>query len=162
MARVGMGLIKNEHGVYVVRRKVPPRLEEAVATPRLTFVNGTGNTLMEALTGWKMERDRSEAALRQYERACTLFIQLHGNLPIGRITRDHARRFREALQGLPSKPTRKHGKMTVLELIEWRREHLGEPRMVNASVNKYIGGMQAVLNWARDKGMITDGVWANP
>jgi hypothetical protein len=28
---VGMGLIKNEHGVWCVRRKVPQRLEEAVA-----------------------------------------------------------------------------------------------------------------------------------
>ena len=31
MARFGMGLIKNEHGVYNVRRKVPKRLEEATA-----------------------------------------------------------------------------------------------------------------------------------
>jgi hypothetical protein len=30
--RVGMGLIKNEHGVYHVRRKVPKALEEATAT----------------------------------------------------------------------------------------------------------------------------------
>ena len=32
MARVGMGLIKNEHDVWCVCRKVPKRLEEAVAT----------------------------------------------------------------------------------------------------------------------------------
>ena len=32
MVRVGMGLIKNEHGVYHVRRKVPKGLEEATAT----------------------------------------------------------------------------------------------------------------------------------
>ena len=31
MVRVGMGLIKNEHDVYCVRRKVPKRLEEATA-----------------------------------------------------------------------------------------------------------------------------------
>jgi hypothetical protein len=30
--RVGMGLIKNEHGVYHVRRKVPKSLEAATAT----------------------------------------------------------------------------------------------------------------------------------
>ena len=28
---VGMGLIKNEHGVWCARQKVPPRLQEAVA-----------------------------------------------------------------------------------------------------------------------------------
>ena len=32
MVRVGMGLIKNEHDVWCVRRKVPKHLEEAVAT----------------------------------------------------------------------------------------------------------------------------------
>jgi hypothetical protein len=32
MVRVGMGLIKNEHGVYHVRRKVPKALEVATAT----------------------------------------------------------------------------------------------------------------------------------
>src|SRR5215831_9692648 len=32
MVCVGMGLIKNEHGVYHVRRKVPKHLEEATAT----------------------------------------------------------------------------------------------------------------------------------
>ena len=31
MVRVGMGLIKNEHGVWCVRKKVPRQLEEAVA-----------------------------------------------------------------------------------------------------------------------------------
>ena len=30
--RVGMGVIKNEHGVYHVRRKVPKSLEGATAT----------------------------------------------------------------------------------------------------------------------------------
>ena len=30
--RVGMGLIKNEHGVFHVRRKVPKALEVATAT----------------------------------------------------------------------------------------------------------------------------------
>jgi hypothetical protein len=32
MVRIGMGLIKNEHGVYHVRRKVPKAREEATAT----------------------------------------------------------------------------------------------------------------------------------
>src|SRR5262249_42857221 len=32
LMRVGMGLIKNEHGVWQVRKKVPKRLEVATAT----------------------------------------------------------------------------------------------------------------------------------
>jgi hypothetical protein len=50
MARIGMGLIKNEHGVYHVRRKVPKGLEEATATvmgvpkPRVSWLKATLST----------------------------------------------------------------------------------------------------------------------
>jgi integrase len=50
MARIGMGLIKNEHGVYHVRRKVPKGLEEATATvmgvpkPRVSWLKETLST----------------------------------------------------------------------------------------------------------------------
>jgi hypothetical protein len=37
--RVGMGLQKNEHGVWIVRRKVPTRLQQAVAS---VLDNGKG------------------------------------------------------------------------------------------------------------------------
>ena len=50
MVRIGMGLIKNEHGVYHVRRKVPKGLEEATATvlgvpkPRVSWLKETLGT----------------------------------------------------------------------------------------------------------------------
>ncbi len=62
MVRVGMGLIKNEHGVYHMRRKVPKALEEATAT-----VMGVSRTrvswLKETLGGfcvWPQKRPRRE------------------------------------------------------------------------------------------------------
>jgi hypothetical protein len=48
--RVGMGLIKNEHGVWLVRKKVPKRLEAATATvlgngkPRVSWLKKTLRT----------------------------------------------------------------------------------------------------------------------
>ena len=48
--RVGMGLIRNEHGVWQVRKKVPKRLEAATATvlgngkPRVSWLKETLRT----------------------------------------------------------------------------------------------------------------------
>ena len=76
---------------------------DPVPTPTtLTALNvASSGTLLEAFEGWKKERERPEGTLHEYGRAVTLFIQLHGNLPILEIKRSHARTFREALQLVP-------------------------------------------------------------
>ena len=54
MVRVGMGLIKNEHGVYHVRRKVPKGLEEATA--RVTGVSKERVSWLKETLGTKDEK----------------------------------------------------------------------------------------------------------
>jgi integrase len=54
MVRVGMGLIKNEHGVYHVRRKVPKVLEEATA--RVTGVSKERVSWLKETLGTKDEK----------------------------------------------------------------------------------------------------------
>jgi hypothetical protein len=54
MVRVGMGLIKNEHGVYHVRRKVPKALEEATAT--VMAVSKTRVSWLKETLGTKDEK----------------------------------------------------------------------------------------------------------
>jgi integrase len=54
MVRVGMGLIKNEHGVYHVRRKVPKALEEATA--RVTGVPKARVSWLKETLGTKDEK----------------------------------------------------------------------------------------------------------
>jgi hypothetical protein len=56
-----MGLIKNEHGVYVVRRKVPPRLEEAVA--QLLGRCKARQPWLQKSTGSKVEREARRIAV---------------------------------------------------------------------------------------------------
>jgi hypothetical protein len=50
--RVGMGLIKNEHGVWHVRKKVPKALEAAAASSVLsqTSVSRRGRTARHQLS----------------------------------------------------------------------------------------------------------------
>src|SRR6201993_2940307 len=59
MVRMGMGLIKNEHGVYHVRRKVPKGLEEATAT-----VMGASKTRVSWLKETLGTKDEKQAKIR--------------------------------------------------------------------------------------------------
>jgi len=121
-----------------------------------------GKTLRGAFAGWKKQRERSSGTVTEWERAIELFTQLHRDLPVANITRDHARTFREALQDVPWPRPRKLAKMTLPEMVEWRRTHPDAPRLSSRSVNKQLGGVQAIVNWARENGMITGPLWVDP
>jgi integrase len=56
--RVGMGLIKNEHGVWQVRKKVPKRLEAATAT-----VLGNGKLRVSWLKETLRTKDKKDATI---------------------------------------------------------------------------------------------------
>ena len=68
MVRVGMGLIKNEHGVYHVRRKVPKHLEQATAIvmgvpkPRVSWLKETLGTKDE-----KQARVRAKPVMMKFD-----------------------------------------------------------------------------------------------
>ena len=66
--RIGMGLIKNEYGVYHVRRKVPKALE--VATARAMGVpKERVSWLMETLRKMKLDRTRRAQTARSHVEA---------------------------------------------------------------------------------------------
>jgi hypothetical protein len=120
---------------------------EPVDTPQMAHLEPsaetttTGDTLGAALAGWKKQRDRSPGTVNEYERACDLFTQLHGDLPVAKITRDHARRFREALQDIPWPRQGDLAKATLPDLVEWREANPDAPRITPTSVNKQFGGV---------------------
>ena len=84
-------------------------------------------------------------------------------MPVVKITRRHVLQFREALQDLPVRRSGKVRNATLPQLVEWSKHHPRAPRVSNATVNKLLGGVQAVALWARDNGLIPDDVpWADP
>jgi hypothetical protein len=84
-------------------------------------------------------------------------------MPVAKITRRHVLHFREALQDLPIRRSGKLRSATLPELVEWSKHHSRAPRVSNATVNKLLGGVQAVALWARDNGLIADdSPWADP
>jgi integrase len=98
-----------------------------------------------------------------------LFVQLHGDMPIEKITGRHAREFREALQAVPRRRPGALAKMTLPQLVEWRRSHPDETSVPSAkgltpeTVDKLLGGVQAIVKWSGKNGFIPDDVrWSDP
>jgi integrase len=140
---------------------------EPIETPPLPTPHrasgGTGGSLEEALEGWRKERSPSVGVLNEYVRAVRLFTELHGNIPVSKITRTHARTFREALQELPRHRSTKLRDATLPELAEWGRNHPDAPRITNKTLNKLFGGVQTIARWAFKNGMVPDDVqWSDP
>jgi integrase len=147
----------------IERRNAGEPIDTPDAPTITTTAPSSGDTLRAAFEGWKKHREPSAGTLAEYERAIRLFIERHGDLPVASIKRRHAREFRDALQDMPRHRTGELLKATLPELAEWGRAHPDAPRLSKGTINKLIGGVQAVAVWARDQGVIPDDVqWADP
>jgi len=141
---------------------------EPVDTPPLSKPTGqavpdTNTGLRIALEGWKKVKPRPANTLREFEHALEWFMQLHGDLPVAKITRRHAREFREALQDVPLRRSGKLRKATLPEIVQWTKQHPTAQRISAATVNKLLGAVQALAVWSRNNGLIPDELpWADP
>jgi integrase len=122
----------------------------------------SGN-LRAAYEGWKKSRNPSPTSLREFTYAIDRFVELHGDMAVVKITRRHVLQLREALQEIPVRRTGKLRTAALPDLVEWSKQHPKAQKVSNATVNKLLGGVQAVGLWARDNGLIPDDVpWADP
>lgn len=131
--------------------------------PLTTTGTDDGGTLQEALEGWKKHRTRPKGTVNETSRAVTMFTQLHGNMAVAAIKKRHALEYRAALQDDPRHRTGDLLKATLPERAAYGREHPEAPRITAATINKQLGGMQAICVWANDNGMIpADVQWSDP
>ena len=53
--------------------------------------------------------------------------------------------------------------MTLPQLVEWPRFHPQAKRLTSGTVNKLLGGVQAIATWAAKNGLIRDDArWSDP
>jgi integrase len=159
--RLGMAVLTAD--VEALRAIARRNQGEPITTPIESTSEATGDTLRAAFLGWQKARKPSPGTLTEYSRAISLFVELHGDMPVVNIKRSHARELREALQDVPRKRTGKLGKATLPELAQWGREHPEAPRLSNSTINKLMSGVQAISLWARDQGLVPEDVpWSDP
>ena len=148
-----------------IEKRFQGEIIETPKQPSLT-TEGTedGGTLSAAFKGWQKERSPSPNTLTEYGRAIALFKELHGDMTIGDMRRNHAREFREALQLVPRHRAASLKNLSLPQLAAWGEKHPDAPKIAAPTINKLIGGVQAVAVWGHDKGgMVPDDVaWADP
>jgi integrase len=123
----------------------------------------SSGSLRVAHEGWKKSRNPSPATVWEFTHAIDRFVELHGDMEVAKITRRDVLQFREALQEMPVRRAGKLRNAKLPELVEWAKQHPGVSKVTNATVNKLLGGVQAIGLWARDNGLIADDApWADP
>jgi integrase len=141
---------------------------EAVKTPRAAEpVPSTsacaGDVLSAALEGWQKAKQPSKTTDSEFAHAVRRFIELNGDLAIAAINRHHVRKFREALQSVPVRRSGSLRTASLPQLVEWSMAHPSADRISPATVNKLLGGVQAVALWGRDNGLVPeDQPWSDP
>lgn len=163
--RVGMAVLRRHvAALEAIKRRTEG---QPVDTPPLPAMGSTSltvdATLSAAFEGWKRDGNHSPRTLQDFEYAIKLFGQLHGNLPVAQIRKSHAREFREALRDVPVRRFRT-GKLRTAalpELAQWGREHPEAQKVAASTINKLLGGVQAVGRWARKADLVPD-TWADP
>jgi len=123
----------------------------------------TGGSLSAAMEGWKKARQPGPNVISEYAHAIRRFTELHGDLEIINIKRSHVREFREALQAMPVRRTGQLRSATLPQLVEWSKKNPDAPRIKSATVNKLLGGVQAIAVWGYDNGLTPDDApWSDP
>jgi integrase len=143
-------------------------LEPSLAAVTTLATQGTPGvrgapTLRTAFEGWKKEGTRTSKTTVGYEHAVCRWEQLHGDIPVAEIRKQHALQFRQALQEVPKWRTKALAKLTLPQLVEWHREHPSAPCLTTGAVNKLMAGVQALAKWAEHNGLVPDDIrWSDP
>lgn len=143
--------------------ETPSIVEPPISAPQRSASSSGKDTLSTAYEGWKKAQNPTSATDREWSNAKQRFIELHGDMRVEDIRRSHVRAFREALQMIPTNRSGALRTARLPELVKWTEAHPGGKCLKPASVNKMLGGVQAMVVWAYDNGFIPDDrVWADP
>lgn len=125
-----------------------------VETPKPS--SGKGPKLSDAFDGWKSgggargAKKPSPRTITEAEYAIRRFMELHGDLRLGDITKEKARTFRDALGRVPIRLSKKEQQKPLPALLK------GVPESAQTSaattVNKSLQMLSAILGYAEREG----------
>lgn len=140
-----LGAQTNARAASTDTRQAAPA--EAPSTPILSV----------CLESYLRERCLTAKTQELWRGAIKRFNELHGDLPVSTITREHCRAFKEALLELPSFMPNTVRVLPLPQILELAGDLPG-PRLEGGSLNRYMAALTAVLTWCEHQGYIE----ANP
>lgn len=131
---------------------------DIIPTPQPVTVANHRPKLSEAFEAWKAggvaagARKPNANTIKEAIQAIRYFTELHGDLPLGDITRERARQFRDAVAKVPRSLS---GKLKSLPLSKLMEEDLSkyEPRQAT-TVHKMLQILGAVISKAEREGFL--------
>jgi integrase len=139
----------------------PRPLDFAQAAPNLTAASSPPQalaqsrseipTLSAVLEKWLDERKPPDKTERDWRAAVRRFTELHGDLPVGAIEKQHVRAFKDALVKLPKNLKHNLRAKTLPEIIKATGDRPGD-RLQAGGVNKYLDALGCLLTWASHQG----------
>lgn len=117
---------------------------QPVATPILFEPHGEaavveGSTLSAAVEGWRRATTPAQGTATEFGHAVKRFVELHGDMPVPRITKRHIRQYREALQCIPLRRVGELRGATLPALLEWKNKHPDAPTISNGTATSCSG-----------------------
>ncbi len=124
-------------------------------TVSATAQDEDGDRLSVVYEKWKLERKPPDKTAKDFYAFVRRFIELHGDMPVTKITRRHVVVFKEAMLQFPARPSGPLAKMTVPQILEAVSKDTAIPRLAQTTVNdKALGAISAVLGFAVSNAMI--------
>jgi integrase len=162
--RLGFAVLRRHvEGLEAIERRNRGNVVQTPPLVETTQDVASGDTLSAAMEGWKKAKQPGPNVISEYAHAVRRFTELHSDLRIIDIRRSHVRTFREALQAIPVRRTGALKTAALPELMEWSNKHPDVPKIAPATVNKLLGGVQAIAVWGYDNGLTPDDVpWSDP
>ena len=115
--------------------------------------------LVELFDEWRDKRSASDQCVLEYRRSVTDFIDYIGDIPASEITEDDLLTFRDAVAKMPARLPHADRALSLTERLA-KHEKSAEPKVGATTVKKRVGGVQALLSFAKRNRWLTANVGA--
>lgn len=125
-------------------------IDEKIHLPRFVKVVERAETslprkrLSELFKKYAAESNIGESAEHDFGLGVRRFIELHGDIDVNAVNRQHVEAFRDILRGMPSRPPNDVRKLPMVDQVLWA-EKANSKRFSQATINKNIGGVKVTL-----------------
>lgn len=138
----------------------PPLPIQANTPPQSPVVQAQGDSvppqgipLSELFEIWVRERNPAQRTASDFHRHVSYFIELHGDLSVTAITRDHVRQFKDALLSCPKGQGKETRGLSFRQLLKYGETHPDAPKVSARTINdKALAALRTVLSYANRNG----------